>query len=91
MPVVPLCDEMDVCVTILRMSGDCRPVPYDDLIPATGIDPKELSAIIDYLTDLGMVEGSWVRRDGVWSYGYGVTAEAEGFVESALRRSVAVL
>lgn len=83
---------MIVCLTIYRLTGraDGRGyASYDSVADALEgvLTPQMISADLDYLFDLGIIDWKWVPRDGVWAMSFRVSEEAEGFVESAYRRS----
>lgn len=91
--MVELSDEMVVCLMIYRKSGEAGgsgSVSYDALVSALDgqMTPQKISANLDYLFDLGMINGKWVKSDdGRWKRSFFVSGEASGFVESAYRRS----
>lgn len=88
-----LSDEMIVCLTIYKMSGEAGAsgsASYDDIVDALDgeMTPQMISANLDYLFDLGMINSRWVKSDdGRWRRSFFVSREASGFVESACRRS----
>ena len=90
---VELADEMVVCLTIFELSGGVGgsgSASYDELVGALDgrMDPQKISANLDYLFDLGIINGKWVETDdGYWTRSFFVSGEAGGFVESAYRRS----
>ena len=90
---VGLTDEMVVCLTIYRLSGGTGgsgAASYDELVRALDgvLSPQKISADLDYLFDLGIINGRWKETDdGYWTRSFCVSEEAGGFVESAYRRS----
>ena len=90
---VELSDEMVVCLMIYKLSGrtgGSGSASYDELVHALGdsMSPQKISANLDYLFDLGMINGKWVETDdGYLTRSFFVSGEASGFVESAYKRS----
>ena len=88
-----LSDEIIVCLTIYKMSGEAGgsgSASYDNIVDALDgeMTPRMISANLDYLFDLGMINGRWGKSDdGRWRRSFFVSREASGFVESAYRRS----
>lgn len=90
---VELTDEMIVCLTIYKLSGGTSgsgAASYNELVKALDgvMSPQKISANLDYLFDLGIINGKWkATDDGYWTRSFFVSGEASGFVESAYRRS----
>ena len=87
-----LSNEMIVCLMILKLSRDPPghgPVSYNELSDALDglVCPMEMSADLDYLYDLGMIDAGWTWKDGRWKRAFSISEDAEGFVESAYLRS----
>ncbi len=84
-----LSDDMIVCLTIHRGSRDGPAYPYDCIVrDLQGIlSVQQVSACLDYLFDLGMVDASWRLVDCMHRRCYKVSEDALGFVESAYQKS----
>lgn len=84
-----LTDDMIVCLTIHHGSRDGPAYPYDSIVQDLQgtLSVQQVSACLDYLFDLGMIDASWRLVDGMHQRCYRVSEDALGFVESAYRNS----
>ena len=84
-----LSDDMIVCLTIHHGSRDGPAYPYDCIVRDLQgtLSVQQVSACLDYLFDLGMIDASWRLVDGMHRRCYRVSEDAFGFVESAYRNS----
>lgn len=84
-----LSDDMIVCLTIHSGSRDGPAYPYDCIVRDLQgtLSVQKVSACLDYLFDLGMIDASWRLVDGMYRRCYRVSEDALGFVETAYRNS----
>ena len=80
-----LSDDTIVCLTIHHGSRDGPAYPYDCIVRDLQgtLSTQKVSACLDYLFDLGMIDASWRLVDGMHRRCYRVSEDALGFVESA--------
>ena len=80
-----LSDDMIVCLTIHHGSRDGSAYPYDCIVRDLQgtLSTQKVSACLDYLFDLGMIDASWRLVDGMHRRCYRVSEDALAFVESA--------
>lgn len=84
-----LSDDMIVCLTIHHGSQGGPAYPYDCIVRDLQgtLSVLKVSACLDYLFDLGMIDASWRLVDGVHRRCYRVSEDALGLVESAYLNS----